>query len=420
MSTFDLIVIGAGAAGCFGAISALEENPRLKVLILEKQEEPLRKVMLTGGGRCNFSHACYDPRELIKYYPRGNKELLGPFTRFQPRDMVLWLKGKQISVKKESDGRMFPVSDDAATIVDVLLKTLNKFHVEIKCSSEVIRICKDKDTDFFSVSLKNGRTTSAHSLFYTPGGGGKANYAFLSNLGISIIPPVPSLFSLKLAEKELRKLAGISVQDVKVRLDNDNKRKKKDERKNLRGPLLITHQGISGPAILALSAWEARALAENQYQAILEINWAPALQKEDLEGIFSSMKAQSFKKHFTQAPPTFPFPTKLWHFWIERAGIPEDKVWADISKKEFEVLTQEILTGKFQINGRSKNKDEFVTAGGIDLKEVNFKTMQVKKTPGLYAAGEVLNMDGLTGGFNLQAAWTTGWIAGRAIAENHR
>lgn len=405
----NVIVIGGGAAGFFGAIACAETNPNLKVTLLEAGRKPLAKVRISGGGRCNVTHHCFDPARLVENYPRGGKALRGAFTRFQPQDTVRWYESHGVKLKTEADGRMFPITDSSATIVDCLMQAAKRSSVELLTGIGVKKVEHfSEDRSYFQVGLKDGRVLECDRLLLATGSN-PAGYRWAKNLGHKIESSVPSLFTFNIQDSRLQDLAGISVSDVRIRLGTG---KHKLEQ---RGALLITHWGVSGPVILKLSAWGARLLYDLKYDSSLEINWLPEHNLESLKLLLLEIKQNNSKKKIINHSPV-ELPKRIWQSLVNHVGIKPDKVWSQISNKELNKLVAELVCGQYQIKGKGVFKDEFVTCGGVSLKEVNFKTMESKKCPGLYFAGEILDIDGVTGGFNFQSAWTTSWLAGKAIA----
>lgn len=401
-----IVVVGGGAAGFFAAIRCAELNPNAEVTILERGRNVLEKVKISGGGRCNVTHACWTPAELVKHYPRGEKELRGPFHQFSCGDTVDWFEKRGIKLKIEEDGRMFPVTDDSQTIIDCLWNSARQAHVNIITSLRV-------DSIYFDEKLNAWKITSEENIFLADkillaSGSNTRIWEMLQNMGHTIIKPVPSLFTFNIKDARIRDLPGISVPEAVVQVKNS--------KLNAKGPLLITHWGMSGPAILRLSAWGARELADLKYQFTILVNWLN-LKPEEVQDKLITFKSEHSKKQ-VHANPMFGISQRLWKSFVTAANIPEEKKWADVSKKELNALIHQLCNAEFQVNGKSTFKEEFVTAGGVDLKEVNFKTFESKLFPGLYMAGEVLNIDAITGGFNFQAAWTGGWIAGEAMSKS--
>ncbi len=401
-------MIGGGAAGFFGAIACAEAHPHAQVMLLEAGRQLLPKVRISGGGRCNVTHACFEPAVLTQYYPRGGKALRGAFTRFQPRDMIAWLDQHGVEIKTEADGRMFPTTDDSETIVDCFIHAAKAAGVEIRTGVPVAEITR-LDSGF-EVQLKSGQTVSCDRLLLTTGSSPQG-YQLAKALGHQVAPPVPSLFTFNVSDPRLHDLAGVSATSVRVRLRTAN-----GEQFEQSGPLLVTHWGLSGPAVLKLSAWGARALHDSRYQGTLQINWLPQYKQEALREQLLAVKSQLPRKAIAPNCPV-PLPRRLWERLIASAGITETTRWAELSNKALNQLLQELTQGSYSVKGKGVFKEEFVTCGGVSLKEVDFKTMESRCCPGLYLAGEILDIDGVTGGFNFQSAWTTSWLAGQAIAQ---
>ena len=407
-----VIVIGGGAAGFFGAIACAEANPNLQVTLLEAGRKPLAKVRISGGGRCNVTHHCFDPARLIENYPRGGKALRGAFTRFQPQDTVQWYESRGVKLKTEADGRMFPVTDDSETIVNCLMQAADKAGVDLRTGvgvKSVKQFLDREDCSYFQVELKNERTLQGDRLLIATGSN-PLGYRWAKNLGHKIESSVPSLFTFNIRDSRLQGLAGVSVSNTQVRLGTGKNKLEQS------GALLITHWGLSGPAILKLSAWGARFLHELKYNSHLQVNWLPEYNQETLKQTLIKVKDTHSKKKIVNYCPV-ELPKRLWQSFVSYVNIKPDKVWSELSKKELNKLVTEIIQGQYEIQGKGVFKEEFVTCGGVSLKEVDFKTMESKKCPGLYFAGEVLDIDGVTGGFNFQSAWTTAWLAGNAIAN---
>ncbi|MGB5635108.1 MAG: NAD(P)/FAD-dependent oxidoreductase [Waterburya sp.] len=408
----NVIVIGGGAAGFFGAIACGSVNPKLKVTLIEAGRKPLAKVRISGGGRCNVTHHCFDPARLVENYPRGGKALRGAFTRFQPKDTVQWYESHGVKLKTEADGRMFPVTDSSETIINCLMQAADKAGVDLRIGvgvKTVKQFVDDLDQSYFQVELKNERVLKCDRLLIATGSN-PLGYRWAKNLGHKIESSVPSLFTFNIKDPRLQGLAGVSVSKVQVKLGSGKNKLKQT------GALLITHWGVSGPAILKLSAWGARFLYDLKYDSTLEINWLPEYNQENLKQVLTKLKQTNPKKKIVNYCPVN-LPKRLWQSLVNYADIKPAKVWSEISKKELNKLVSEIILGQYAIKGKGVFKDEFVTCGGVNLKEINFKTMESKKCPGLYFAGEILDIDGVTGGFNFQSAWTTSWLAGQAIAS---
>ncbi len=401
-----IVIVGGGAAGFFASIAAARANPQAKVILLEKSRQPLTKVRISGGGRCNVTHSCFDPVQLIKNYPRGGKALLGPFHSFQPSDTIDWFKAEGIELKTEEDGRMFPITDDSGTIVNCLLSAAKKSGVDFHVNVGVDTIAKDDEG--FILDLGDNEKLFCNRLILAAGSSPRA-WEWLKTLGHQIVPPVPSLFTFNTPSSPLLSLAGISVPMARAKI--------KDTSLEQSGPLLITHWGFSGPAVLKLSAWGARTLQERQYRATLLIDWTPELKHDTLKSELLQTKSIYAAKLVVNESPT-ELPRNLWKALVEKAGINPETRWAGLTTQLLQRLLEELKNGAFEIQGKSQYKEEFVTCGGINLKEVNFKTMESKICQHLYFAGEILDIDGVTGGFNFQNAWTTAWLAGRAAAEH--
>lgn len=399
---FDTIIVGGGAAGIFSAINIAAKKPQHKIVVLEKSQNLLSKVKVSGGGRCNVTHACFEPKELVKFYPRGNKELLGPFHQFQPGDTIAWFAERGIELKIEDDGRMFPTSDSSQTIIDCFLTEIKKYHIEIKFQSKVHEIIKNETG--FEVKI-NKETLCSKNVIITTGGFNKTEgYNFIKELGHTIIPPKPSLFTFNLPNNDILQLQGL-VSNAEVKILGSKFIEQ--------GPLLITHWGMSGPAILKLSSWAARLLNEKNYEFQFSVNWLPQHNNESIIELIQQHKHDfGNKKVINQFD--IEIPKKLKLFLLQKAGMNDELKWADVSKKHINKLTELLVNNIYQSKGKTTFKQEFVSCGGVKLNEVNFKNMESKIVPNLYFAGEVLDIDALTGGFNFQAAWTGAWI----ISEN--
>lgn len=396
----SIIIIGGGAAGFFAAINAKKNNSDACVIIIEKNAALLSKVLVSGGGRCNVTHACFDPTLLSKNYPRGGKELIGPFNKFQPKDTVKWFETRGVPLKKEDDGRMFPVTDNSQSIIDCLLNECHKLKVEILTTKKVESI--QKETSGFSIQMKDQNTFFADRLILATGSG-SMGHKWAKELGHIIQAPVPSLFTFNIPNFHLKELSGISFKDVFVQI--------KGTKLTQRGPLLITHFGLSGPSILKLSAWGARALFDKKYDFEVQVNWIPDYSLNEV-----IEKLQSLKKEFPSKTLSgnniFKLPKKFWKLLLDKI---DTKRLNDLSSKEVNLLAQKLCVSVFHIKGKTTHKEEFVTCGGVSLKEINFQKMESKICPNLFFAGEILDIDGITGGFNFQNAWTTGLIAGSSL-----
>ena len=399
-----IIIIGGGAAGFFGAIRCAELSPEAEVIILEAGKDVLSKVKISGGGRCNVTHACFVPKDLSKNYPRGERELIGPFNRFCTGDTIEWFEKRGVPTKIEADGRMFPATNKSQSIVDCLQESAHKAGVKVLLQQRVHQL--EPPAEGRAHWLVHAKTHSypADAVLMATGSS-PAAWKLLAGLGHQIVDPVPSLFTFNIKDPRIEGLPGISVPKAEIKVQGS--------KLSAAGPLLITHWGMSGPAILRLSAWGARELAAMRYQFTIRANWVNR-HVESVREELEQLGRENPKKQ-PYATPQFGLPIRLWRSLLGYAGIPEQARWAEISKKAMNRLTEELTQGNYTVNGKSTFKEEFVTAGGVDLKEVDFKTFQSKLLPGLFFAGEVLNIDAITGGFNFQAAWTGGWIAGEGL-----
>lgn len=402
-----IVVIGGGAAGFFAAITCAQENKENEVIILEKSAKLLQKVRVSGGGRCNVTHACFEIKPLTQSYPRGEKQLKSAFARFSTKDTFEWFESNKVKLKTESDGRVFPTTDDSQTIIDCLLKEAKKSKVKIETEVGVKKILPNFQSGFDLV-LDNGNKIFCNKVIVTTGGSPKEEgYTWLKELGIRIELPVPSLFSFNINDEALTKLTGISVNPARVRVTNT--------KLEYTGPILITHWGLSGPAILKTSAYGARILADKNYEVELEISWLENKKEDSVRQELMNLKAANPHR---EVGALFPFylPARLNSYLINKAGLSEKTNWAEVSKDQVNELINVLLYDKYITAGKTPFKEEFVTCGGVNLDDVDFKTMECKKLKGLHFAGEVLDIDGITGGFNFQAAWTTAFIAGKAAA----
>jgi len=401
--SYDILIVGGGAAGFFTAINAAEIRADLRIAILERGSEVLSKVRISGGGRCNVTHACFDPRELVKYYPRGEKELRGPFHSFACGDTIEWFDRHGVALKTEDDGRMFPTSDSSQTIIDCFLKAVAKYRIDVLTGHSVQSIYKSEKG--WKLDTNKGSFTAA-ALVMASGSNPKM-WDILRDLGHTIVPPVPSLFTFNIKDARTKELPGISAMAT-VTIPGT--------RLEAEGPLLITHWGMSGPAILKLSAWGARILEEKKYAFEIRVNWLHDQEKEEVLQAIAALRTESGKKQVLSRSP-FGLVGRLWESLATAAGIGKETRWGDLSAKQAEALAIQLTEGRFQVNGKSTFKEEFVTAGGVALKEVDFRTMESRIVRGLYFAGEVLDIDAITGGFNFQNAWTGGWLAARALTS---
>jgi predicted Rossmann fold flavoprotein len=400
-----VIILGGGAAGFFAALAVKEANSKLSVCLLEKSSALLSKVRISGGGRCNVTHSCFDPSQLIKNYPRGGKELLGPFNRFQPRDTIEWFNSRDVDLKTEADGRIFPASNSSNTIIHCLQNEAKRLNIDIQTKQRVEKIIKQQNN--FLLSLADGSVAASDYLLIATGSHPQG-YEFAKAFGHTIQEPIPSLFTFNIPSSPLNDLAGIALEKVSVELI--------EARLKQTGPLLITHWGFSGPAVLKLSAWAARDLNRHHYKMSLSVDWLPEISKETIHDLLFKMRSEC-PSQILASKTQFNLPKNLWKRLITLSGIEENKRVSEISKELMNRLCRNLKSQVFQIDGKTTYKEEFVTCGGITLSEINFKTFESKRCEGLYFAGEILDIDAVTGGFNFQNAWTSGWIAGNAIAE---
>ncbi len=401
---YDVVVIGGGAAGFFAAISAAEKSPECKVVILEKSSKLLSKVRVSGGGRCNVTHACYEDYKLVRAYPRGGKFLKTAFSQFSVKDTVQWFLRRGVRLKTEEDGRMFPVSDNSQTIINCLLNEINKLQIDVFTSKAVKEVELLTD-NLFTVKCLDDELFSSKALIIAVGGNPKLeSYNWISALGHTIIPPVPSLFTFNIPDSGLKDLAGISFPDAQIKITG----KKLEEH----GPLLITHWGLSGPAILKISAWGARELQEVNYNFNIQVKWKIEHNETIVKDLIRELKeANPRKKLYSNS--FFDLPQRMWQRLLYKSQIQEVQRWIDLSNKQMNILMENLIRANFTVSGKTTFKEEFVTCGGVDLREINPETMQSTKIPGLFFVGEVLDIDGITGGYNFQNAWTTGYIAGK-------
>jgi predicted Rossmann fold flavoprotein len=399
---WDVITIGGGAAGFFGAITHAERAGG-STLILEQTESLLGKVKISGGGRCNVTHECFDPKELSKNYPRGAKSLIGPLHRWGVEDTIAWFTSRGVELKTEADGRMFPVTDSSQTILDCLERAARDAGVRIRTRCGVRSITP---ADVFEITTKEDEILYARKVLLATGGTRLAAGAKLAEqLGHTLEPAVPSLFTFKIRDPRLEGLAGISVAQTQCRIVGS--------KLESAGPLLVTHWGVSGPGILRLSAWGARELAASDYRFTLLVNWLPGT---DVVAELTRLRETSGKRQVGARSPFPEIPKRLWMQLTRAAGIESDQTWAQLTKVEQIALTEQLTNAEFAVDGKSMNKEEFVTCGGVRLREIDLKTMESKLCPNLYFAGEVIDVDGITGGFNFQNAWTSGFLAGTAMA----
>ncbi|MEN3368173.1 MAG: hypothetical protein V7609_316 [Verrucomicrobiota bacterium] len=405
-----IAIVGGGAAGFFAAIACSRANPGNEVSIYERGSEFLTKVRISGGGRCNVTHACFEPRPLSESYPRGERALISPLHRFSANDTVAWFEARGVQLKTEADGRIFPVTDSSGTVIDCLLSEAKAAGVRVfpRKAVEEARVTGGG----FELKMSRGEPVRCDRLLLATGGSRSVSGALIAQaLGHTIAPPVPSLFSFHISTPWLRLLPGVSAADVEASVPGTRLRE--------RGPLLITHDGVSGPAILRLSAWGARDLHELDYNFNLRVNWLPDLHDEEIRAQLQLFRRTNPNRLVINSPLA-PLPSRLWEQLALAAGIDRDIRWTTLAREKAYALATLLTRTVLKVNGKSLNKDEFVTCGGVNLREINFKTMESRITSGLYFAGELLDIDGITGGFNFQAAWTTGWIAGHAMADSSR
>ena len=402
-----IAIIGGGAAGFFAAIACARANPANEVSIYERGSEFLTKVRISGGGRCNVTHACFDPRAMSERYPRGERALISPLNQFSASDTVTWFEERGVRLKTEPDGRIFPVTDSSQTIIDCLLNETRSAGVRLFTRKPLVG-ARPPSPDGFELSFDNSEVTVCDRLLLATGGSRSASGAEMAkSLGHTITPPVPSLFSFHVTAPWLRLLPGVSVQDVEASVPGTPLSE--------RGPLLITHNGVSGPVILRLSAWGARILHGMDYKFTLRANWLPGMEEQQIRAQLKALR-ESNPSRLVVNSPIAPLPVRLWEQLVLAAGVDRETRWTTFSRTNANSLVRWLTRTELEVNGKSLNKEEFVTCGGVNLREVDFRTMESRITPGLYFAGELLDLDGITGGFNFQAAWTTGWIAGHAMA----
>ncbi|CAL2059038.1 NAD(P)/FAD-dependent oxidoreductase [Tenacibaculum sp. 190524A05c] len=400
-----VIIIGGGAAGFFTAINAKELNPNLDISILEKGKDVLQKVKISGGGRCNVTHACFEPKELTKFYPRGQKELLGPFHQFMTGDTFEWFENKGVPLKIEGDNRVFPEANTSQAIIDCFQKEITRLNIKVLTSKGVTTFYQEEDK--WIIKTKEEEFTADKLVIAA--GSSKKIWDISKELNHSIIPTVPSLFTFNIKDDRITDLGGVSVPNATVKINGT-------KLENY-GPLLITHWGMSGPAVLKLSAFGARILADKNYKYTVTVNWLSKSEDEVLEEL-TELKKVNARKQIGLKSPFQEIPRRLWERLIVASKIRLQQNWADINKNQITALAQQITKATFNADGKSTFKEEFVTAGGIDLKEINFKRFESKLHKNLFFVGEILNIDAVTGGFNFQNAWTGGWICANALAED--
>jgi predicted Rossmann fold flavoprotein len=404
-----IIVAGGGAAGYFAAITAAQKAPGAQVQLYEATAHPLAKVRVSGGGRCNVTHACFEPAELVKRYPRGSRELLGPFHRFGPLETIAWFKERGVELKAEEDGRMFPTTDRSETIAGCLEKAAADAGVRVIQRCGLRSVSWDPASRRFRIEAGGEASFEADRVLLATGGTrGSAGIAIAESLGHTIVPQVPSLFTFHIGGPLLKGLEGVSVSQVSSSVP--------DLRLKARGGLVVTHWGLSGPAILKLSAWGARSLHEAGYRFNLVLNWADDRSIQLIEAELERYRSVHPRKQVATLNP-FGLPSRLWERLVQGAGVATSQAWANLSRQSARQLAANVGATALAVDGKSMNKEEFVTAGGVALSEIDFATMQSRLVPGLHFAGEILDVDGITGGFNFQSAWTTGWHAGQSMAK---
>jgi hypothetical protein len=404
-----LVVIGAGAAGFFCAVNAARLQPGLEVIILEKSNKLLAKVAISGGGRCNLTHACFDIAEMIKKYPRGGHFVKKTFHQFFTKDTIAWFTERGVPLKTEVDGRMFPMSNSSQTIIHCLLNEADKYGVIVKMQSEVCSVVKQEEKFILEINAAKANASKLTADFVCIACGGypkTAMFDWLRNIGHSIESPVPSLFTFNIPGNAITKLMGIAVENAIVKISGT--------KLESTGPVLITHWGLSGPGALKLSAWGARLLAEKNYAFTAIINWVPAFTDHTLRSEMQQLRSSRAAQKIINKNP-FALPLRLWEYFLQQCGITENTRWADLTSTSQNKLIKILVHQELEIKGKTTFKEEFVTAGGIPLNEIDAQTMESKKQPGLFFAGEILDVDGITGGFNFQHAWTSGWIAANSI-----
>ncbi|MCE7066851.1 NAD(P)/FAD-dependent oxidoreductase [Dyadobacter sp. CY326] len=404
----QIVIVGGGASGFMAAITAAEHNPDAEIVILERNKSVLNKVRISGGGRCNVTHNPSDLRFFIKNYPRGEKLLRKLLHEFDAKATVDWFETKGVKLKTEPDGRMFPVTDSSQTIIECMTRTARNLKIEIKTGTSVKSFEKNPEDNQFTIHLDD-EAIKADRLLIATGGYPKASgFEWLQVHGHEVIEPLPSLFTFNTPDNYLLPLAGVSVQETVVKIIGT--------KHEWQGPLLITHWGFSGPAVLKLSAWAARDLAEKNYNFVCKINWLPQMNEQQVREFLLLEKTKTPKQQIA-SHSRFGIPSRLWKAFVEKCEIPDELRWSDATNKALNRLAELLTNSQFEVKGKTTFKEEFVTCGGISLSSINAETLESKSIPGLYFCGEVLDIDGITGGFNFQNAWTTGFIAGRSIAQ---
>jgi predicted Rossmann fold flavoprotein len=406
MQPTKAIIIGGGAAGFFSAIRLAELHPDWDIQILEKSTKVLSKVKVSGGGRCNVTHACPDVEQLLQKYPRGTRFLKKAFYQFATKNTIDWFASNGVTLHTERDGRMFPTTNNSETIIQCFLKKLDQYKIKLRLQADVVDVIKEKD---FIITLTNGEQLHADTICVATGGMLKADkLMWLQKLGHDIVAPVPSLFTFNVAEKNITTLMGVAVDQASIQW--------KGNKHIEQGPLLITHWGISGPAAIKLSAWCAREMATENYEGAIQINWVPLYNAQSLKMEWLNFRTDLGKREMGNKNP-FGLPQRLWQYLLQEAKIVPNTKWADVKSAEQNILIQLLTTYTLPIKGKTTFKEEFVTCGGVDIAGIDPATMQSKSCPGLHFAGEMMDVDGITGGFNFQHAWTSGWLAANHMAE---
>ena len=406
MQPTKAIIIGGGAAGFFSAIRLAELHPDWDIQILEKSTKVLSKVKVSGGGRCNVTHACPDVEQLLQKYPRGTRFLKKAFYQFATKNTIDWFASNGVTLHTERDGRMFPTTNNSETIIQCFLKKLDQYKIKLRLQADVVDVIKEKD---FIITLTNGKQLHADTICVATGGMLKADkLMWLQKLGHDIVAPVPSLFTFNVAEKNITTLMGVAVDQASIQW--------KGNKHIEQGPLLITHWGISGPAAIKLSAWCAREMATENYEGAIQINWVPLYNAQSLKMEWLNFRTDLGKREMGTKNP-FGLPQRLWQYLLQEAKIVPNTKWADVKSAEQNILIQLLTTYTLPIKGKTTFKEEFVTCGGVDIAGIDPATMQSKSCPGLHFAGEMMDVDGITGGFNFQHAWTSGWLAANHMAE---
>ncbi len=404
-----IAIIGGGAAGFFAAVNCAEMYPQHSITIFEKSNKLLSKVRVSGGGRCNVTHACFDVHLLAKNYPRGEKQLKSVFSRFMTTDTINWFAERGVQLKTETDGRMFPTTDSSQTIIDCLMCEADKHRVKIEMNAGVLCLEK-KETGKIELTFRNDKKEMFDAVLIASGGNANpSGFEWLTESGHVIVSPVPSLFTFNMPKNPITKLMGVAVEKARIKILQTNFINE--------GPLLITHWGMSGPAILKLSAQAARALAEMKYNFRIQINWLTEMKEDALRSELLQLKKDNSVKLIFNSNE-FNLPKRLWYFLLNKSSITENLQWAQLTKEQLNKLLNALLYDEYRVSGKTTFKEEFVTCGGVSLNDVDFKSMESKKMKGLYFAGEVLDIDAVTGGFNFQAAWSTGYVAADAMGRN--